>query len=695
MTHAPLSQAQILQLLELARLGTWSRDLVSGEVWWSDEFRALLGMGADEAATRASFLKRVHPDDRARIDRELDAAYTQDGDTTLTFRILRTGGEVLHFQSSIRIQRDETGGRPLALGIVQDITPQRQIEEELRRQTAYLTAIVNHLPQGITVFDNQLRLQYWNARFGEVTDVPPEALQRNARFEDLILYPALRGEYGPGDPEDLVRQRRALAARFKPHRLERTRPNGRTHLVEGEPLLIDGRTMGFITTYTDITEQKQAEASIAHLAHHDALTGLANRFSLYARLEQAIADARRHAQSLAVLFLDLDRFKNINDSLGHHMGDQLLMLVAQRLRATVREADIVARLGGDEFVIVLHSLKGAQSAAHVASKLLAALSAPYVLDTLDLHVTPSIGISLFPDDDEDATGLMRNADAAMYHAKALGRANFQFFTEELNRRITERLKLESRLRGAIARNELALWYQPKIAAHDGRIVGVEALLRWHHPDGGLVAPSSFIPIAEETGLIVDIGTWVICQACRQAQAWQSRGIAPLGVSVNLSTRQIRDAGLLTTVTETLQHTGLDPALLELEITESTVMERPDTAIELLRALKALGLKIAVDDFGTGHSSLSYLKLLPLDRLKIDRSFVSDLERDPNDAAIVAAAVSLAHNLGLSVTAEGVETATQVERLRALGCDELQGYHFSRPITADEFEAFYLAYRPQP
>ena len=210
-----------------------------------------------------------------------------------------------------------------------------------------------------------------------------------------------------------------------------------------------------------------------------------------------------------------------------------------------------------------------------------------------------------------------------------------------------------------------------------------------------MAPSSFIPIAEETGLIVDIGTWVICQACRQAQAWQSRGIAPLGVSVNLSTRQIRDAGLLTTVTETLQHTGLDPALLELEITESTVMERPDTAIELLRALKALGLKIAVDDFGTGHSSLSYLKLLPLDRLKIDRSFVSDLERDPNDAAIVAAAVSLAHNLGLSVTAEGVETATQVERLRALGCDELQGYHFSRPITADEFEAFYLAYRPQP
>ncbi|MFN3985877.1 MAG: EAL domain-containing protein [Rhodocyclaceae bacterium] len=936
-------RAQLQQLLELARLGTWTRDLVSGELRWSDEMRTLLNIPAGERPTRSAFLARIHPDDRERVDRELDIAYAAARDSEVQFRVLRPDGLVCQFRAHIRKECDARGKLLRAFGIMQDVSVLVAIEEELRRQTAYLTAIVNHLPQGITVFDDQLRLQYWNARFAEINDIPPSAVYRNARFEDLLMVPARRGEYGPGDPEALVRERRALALKFEPHRFERSRPNGRTHLIIGEPLLIDGRIAGFITTYTDITsekeserelahrntvlqtlldnlpcgvslfdgelrlraandelrrvldlpaellarpgvtlgdvlrynaergeygpgdpdeivaflleranlarphafdrvrpdgtvlqikgqplpdggfvtiyndvtelkraqshvqladrvfdqspeaivicdtngliasvnpaycaisghaaeqvvghvfepsadhptqggvtsatvwrmldshgqfggetwgrradgtlyprwlsmsvlrdpdsgaathfiaiftditERKRAEADIQHLAHHDALTGLANRFSLYARLEQAIADARRNGQALAVLFLDLDRFKNINDSLGHHIGDALLVQVAQRLRASVREADVVARLGGDEFVVVLHGVDGANDAAHVAEKLLETLSRAYPLEGTELHVTPSIGISLFPDDSGDATGLMRHADAAMYHAKSRGRANFQFFTEELNHRATERLSLESALRGAVARGELELWYQPQIGAADGRVIGVEALIRWRHPDKGLIGPATFIPIAEETGLIVDIGTWVVCKACRQAMEWEARGIGPLGMSVNLSARQMRDVELVDIVEAVLQATGLPPGRLELEITESSVMEHPEVAIELLRALKRLGVRLAIDDFGTGHSSLSYLKLFPLDRLKIDKSFVSDIEEDANDAAIVAAAVSLAHNLGLSVIAEGVETATQVERLCALGCDELQGYHFSHPLQADAFEAFFHQY----
>ncbi|HRJ24013.1 MAG TPA: EAL domain-containing protein [Thauera sp.] len=690
-------------------------------------------------------------------------------------------------------------------------TPDPSLPAEL--QIAYLGGVLDHLPQGISVFDAELKLLYWNAHFLEVLDLPADAVHAGVPFEDLIMFPASRGEYGPGDPVEHVRARKALALRFEAHRFERTRPNGRTHLVSGEPLLIDGQLAGFITTYTDITDRKRmeealqisharlrsiidnipggvtlfddnlqllacndmlrrlldfpdalfanglpsletlfrfnaergeygpgdpeiivrdllararqriphifervrpdgtvlliqgqalqdgsfvtvytditelrrAEERLNHLAHHDPLTGLANRLTLDEHMRMRVAESTRDQRRFAVLFLDLDRFKTINDSLGHQMGDALLVMVGRRLHAAVRQTDLVARLGGDEFVVVLSAVEQEASIAHVAAKILTALSAPYVVNGEVLHAPPSIGISVFPDDAQDAVSLLRNADTAMYHAKAQGRANYQFYSEELNRSAMARLDLERKLRNAAAGGEFELWYQPQYRACDGQAIGVEALLRWRHPQDGLIPPDRFIPICEDNGMILDIGRWVMEKACAQLASWRNAGLAPLRMAINVSARQLRDTRIIDLLRAQIERHGIGSGELEFEVTESSVMERPDEAAFILGRIKALGVSLAIDDFGTGHSSLAYLKRFPLDRLKIDRSFVSDIEHDCNDAAIVSAAISLAHGLGLEVVAEGVESAVQWAQLKALGCDELQGYHFSRPLPAEQLE----------
>lgn len=817
--------------------------------------------------------------------------------------------------------------------------------DESQRRFAYLHAVISSMAQGISVFDENLLLRVWNKGFIDVLGLPAGLVREGVHFSDLIRIPAERGEYGAGDVDAQVLHITNLALKFEAHSLERTRPSGRTHLTQGEPLYLDGKLAGFITTYTDITERKlaeerlqgrnlllqtvfesipsgvslvngemnfelvnqefahlldlpeslleskplsleavfrfnaqrgeygagdpaaivqslmqrsqkrevhhfqrtrpngttldvrgaplpgggfvtiytdiserkasaereqlaqkvfdytptgivvtdelqrvlssnpavtlmtgyephelhgqsiarflslelaataesqqeqialrgvwsselevirkvgenftagvrvsrvddpqtglpahyiwiladiterkQAEERMRHIAQHDALTGLPNRLSLMIRLAQLLPDARRHQWSMAIMFLDLDRFKVINDTLGHQVGDELLREVACRLNSVVRETDFVARLGGDEFVVILPSIVTPADAAIVASKIIAVLATPVQVDGNDLHTSPSIGISIFPEDGPDGDSILKHADTAMYHAKSLGRNNYQFYAPEMNRAATERLEIERKLRHAIDRNELALCFQPQFKAGSRTPTGVEALLRWHHPVDGLITPDRFIPVAEETGLIVPIGEWVLANACREMKHWIDAGLQPLRMAVNVSARQLRRRDFCEVVAGVLAETGLPAELLELEITESSVMENPEEAIDILQRIGSMGVSLAIDDFGTGYSSLAYLKLFPIDHLKIDRSFVRDIEIDLNDRAIAFGTIALAHSLGLNVIAEGVETEDQLELLRVNGCDEVQGYLFSKPLNSAAAFAFLHAFcRPE-
>ncbi|MCP4638189.1 MAG: EAL domain-containing protein [Methyloversatilis sp.] len=454
------------------------------------------------------------------------------------------------------------------------------------------------------------------------------------------------------------------------------------------------RVSHYVHSFADISERKEAERQIHHLAHHDMLTGLPNRFSLQQRMEQAMSHARRHGTLLAALMIDMDHFKDINDTLGHHVGDALLVEVGKRLQRCVRQSDVVARLGGDEFVVLVTDMVTTLTAAAVAEKIVTALSAPYAIDAYQLHSTPSVGIGVFPTDGETVDDLLRNVDSAMYHAKAAGRNNYQFFDRSMSANASERLALQTSLHQAIAQQQFVLHYQPQIETGSGRLVGVEVLVRWQHPERGLVPPNKFIPIAEESDLIIRLGEWILQEACRQLSLWHAGGLE-LRVAVNLSARQLRSKNLLRQVKDVVLKHNLQPGQLELEITESVAMEDSDNTLRMLAQLRELGVELAIDDFGTGYSSLSHLKLMPLHRLKIDRSFVKDIETDPDDAAICAATISLAHNLGLSVVAEGVETEAQFAFLGNLGCECAQGFLFSKPLPAAELEAWIRARGQMP
>jgi diguanylate cyclase (GGDEF)-like protein/PAS domain S-box-containing protein len=444
-----------------------------------------------------------------------------------------------------------------------------------------------------------------------------------------------------------------------------------------------GQATHFVATFADISEAKAQAERFDYLAHHDQLTNLPNRLALDGHLGNLLDNAAPGINRLALLIIDLDNFKTVNDSLGHHAGDRLLAEIACRLAAEMDREKRLFRLGGDEFVVVVDQLESSDAIAGLVNRLVGAMGQSCDIDGHQLHCTSSIGISLYPEDGQDALTLIRNADAAMYAAKAAGRNNYQFFTESMNAAANKRLHLESELWRALAENQLVLHYQPQIDLLSGRVVGVEALVRWVHPQRGMIAPADFIPVAEECGLILPLGHWVLLTACRQVRSWLDAGINMGEMAVNISAHQFRQPDFIRTVQAVLAETGVPAERLELEITESTVMHGVEGAIQTLAQLKAMGVRLAIDDFGTGYSSLSYLRRFPLDRLKIDRSFLADVDTDPDAASLVTSIVMLGRSLGLQLVAEGVESFAQAEFLRTLECERVQGFHFYQPVSAEE------------
>ncbi len=632
---------------------------------------------------RISYERLTIPEDRERVARVIRDALESGLPFDVEYRIRRADGYLCWVLERGVGVRDERGRVTWIEGYIQDISERMAVDEMLREAVRRYESLFEHATEGI--------------------------FQTTPDGHYLSANPALARIYGHASPDDLIAHLRDIQRQLYIQPARRTEFvhlmqsqgsvrnfESQVHRRDGSIIWIsenaravkdaDGSVQFYEGTVVDITERKQHEAALEYQANHDSLTGLPNRSLLRDRIEQAIAKARRDGNLVAVVFVDLDHFKLINDSLGHHVGDRLLLEMASRLTACVRSNDSVARQGGDEFVLVLTEQHNEDEILAVTSRLLDTISQPWVDSGQEYGLSCSIGISCYPRDGEDPDALLRCADAAMYQAKASGRSTYHFYTPELNQAISERLELENSLRHALERNEFRVYYQPRIDIASGRIVGAEALIRWDCPGKGIVPPDSFISIAEETGLIIPIGQWILREACRQNSRWLRTGLPPIAVSVNLSPIQFRHTGLVQAVADALHEAALDPARLELEVTESFVMHDAERINVAMQSLKALGVDISVDDFGTGYSSLSYLKRFPVDRLKVDKSFVRDIDSDPDDAAIVRAIITLGHALGLRVVAEGVETRAHLDYLRQHGCDEVQGYYFSRPVPAAQMEA---------
>jgi diguanylate cyclase (GGDEF)-like protein/PAS domain S-box-containing protein len=548
-------------------------------------------------------------------------------------------------------------------GVGRNITQRKRTKRSLREIVERFRSLTELSSDWYWEMDADLRFTYVSEGIRKVRGISPETLIGKRRWETDRV----------GGDEEMARHRATLEGHlpFKDFVLARSTSDGKVTYVShaGKPIFDDqGNFRGYRGVARDITARVRAEEELARMAHYDSLTGLPNRALLQGRLKRAMARADRSQTLLAVMFLDLDQFKEINDSLGHAVGDSVLKEVALRLESGLRSTDTVARLGGDEFTILLEDVRSVDEVSRVAEKLLSSIAERAEVAGHELHVSTSIGATIYPLDDHDADALLRNADLAMYHAKQEGRNNVQFFSHDMSERTEKRVDLLSRLRGAIARNELQLHYQPQVDVRSGGIIGVEALLRWNDPGRGIVPPMQFIPLAEDTGLIVQIGEWVLREACAQARRWLDQGLGPLTMAVNLSPRQFRQKNLVQTVSSILADTGLPPACLELEITESTMMHRAEEAAASLRALHALGVQISLDDFGTGYSSLAYLHRFEVHTLKVDQSFVRDIKSDRDDAAIVSTVITLAKQLKLKALAEGVETKEQLAFLRTRGCD---------------------------
>lgn len=577
--------------------------------------------------------------------------------------------------------------------LIDDMAARERAEKALLHSEQRFRQLVSMSSDWYWEQDAQFRFTLITGGFTEKSGVAVQGLLGKTRWE--YVPGLLDSESGR---EHLAKMQAHEAFSNLEYQVVDDRGDTRWFCVNGQPIFDEhGVLAGYRGTGSDITERKLTEQRVHHVAQHDVLTGLPNRSLLQDRLGQAISYANRSGRPVWVMLIDLDRFKFVNDSMGHKAGDVLLVTVAARLRSTLRELDTVARLSGDEFVVILGEHADEPLTPDIVQRVMDGVAQPVMLGNKEFFVTCSIGVAVYPSEGTSSDNLIEHADIAMYRAKKLGRNNFQFYTPAMNEESLERVRIESALRNALERNEFVLHYQPQVDLKSGQIVGMEALIRWNHPDLGMVPPSRFVGVAEETGLIVQIGAWVMRTACAQNKAWQDAGLPRLRVAVNLSARQFGAPDLLRSLESALHDTGLDPACLEIELTESLFMSDVTPAVELLHRMKALGVNLSIDDFGTGYSSFSYLSRFPIDVLKIDRSFVADITHDANDAAIVTSIIALAHNLKLAVIAEGVETREQLDYLRSHGCDEMQGYYFSKPLPVKEFEQLLRQRRalPQP
>lgn len=676
------NQDQLREAQRVAHIGSWESDLSTNTQVWSDELYQIFEMDPSvDPGSYEAFLARVHPEDRQRVDLAYRSSLQQRTPYDVEHRFLMPDGRVKFLHTCGENFYDEAGQVLRSIGTVQDITGRRQMEARMH----LLSSAFQYSGEAILISDHENRIVAINPSFTRLTGyTQEEALGRNPRFlsagrtsaeEYLEMWGSIRDNgFWQGEIWD---RRKDGGIYPKWMSISAIRDDG-------------GELRYYVAHFTDVSAERAAEARLHHLAHHDALTGLLNRFSLRERLDQALSAARREGSRVALMFADLDRFKVINDTLGHHMGDELLIEVARRLTDSVRESDVVARLGGDEFVVMLTGIENANVVAKLGEKLVDAISDPYVIEGHDLYTSPSIGIAIFPTDGEDAETLMKNADAAMYHAKASGRHNFKFFDGRMNNAALERLSIEHALRQALARDEFCLHFQPIIEMSTGRVSGVEALVRWQHPEKGLLMPGKFIGIAEETGLIQPLGDWVFWAACRQLREFRTLGIENLQMGINISAIQMRTGNLPLLARGAIEALDLNPGSLVFEITESVAMEQPEETVRILNILHDMGVRLAVDDFGTGYSSLSHLRMFPIDHLKLDRSFVQEIGVSKDGSVICDATIGLAHNLGLKLVAEGVETEEQRVYLQARGCDLVQGYFYSKPLPVEQIVDFIRA-----
>lgn len=678
-------QNQILrEMSALAHIGGWEYDPVRGNIVWTEEMARIHEIEPGQDTSFTFILSFFHGPWRQKLKTALREAIEFGQAFDLELALVTAKGT----PKWVRMVVTPVSVRGVVVklrGSTQDVTENKLNELLMFEQKERVEVTLHSIDDAVITTDAQGVIDYLNPAAERLTGWSMTMAFRQPLMQVLHIV---------GDDQTRLLLNPILSvlasgasSHLPPHCLL-VRPDGQRAAIEDSTAPIrsrDGSIIGAVLVFRDVTVARATAAQIAHQALHDALTGLPNRLLASDRLKQAIEAAQRNGMCVGVLFLDLDRFKNINDSLGHSSGDYVLEQVAARLLAVTRASDTVSRQGGDEFMIIMPSTSHQVHFSDMAKKILEVISAPYLHQEQELNMTFSIGISIYPFDGSDASTLIKNADAAMYYAKAAGRNNYKFYAAAMNSKAAERLALEAQLRHAVARHEFMVYYQPKIDVAHRRLVGAEGLIRWQHPELGLLTPVNFIAIAEESGLIVPIGQWVMEEVCQQMQSWRARGLDCVPVSVNLSAIQFRNKSLVDSLRQLLKKTGLPPALFELELTESVIMQNSDTVVQTLQRLKKLGIKLSIDDFGTGYSSLSYLKRFPIDALKIDQSFVRDIAHDDNDAAIIKAIIAMAHSLKLLVIAEGVETEEQLTFLATHHCDEMQGYYFSEPMLGSKFE----------